>query len=483
MTNQAERWDRVKALVADALELQGADERQQFLTEACGTDVELREEVDELLSADQDSTKFLDTPLVVDAELSDSLLGLVGELAVGTRVGAYEITGKLGEGGFAIVYSAEQHEPIRRSVALKVVKPGMDSAQILARFDAERRTLARLRHPHIAAVLDAGTTSTGHPYFVLERVHGVPMTQYCKDARLAPEQRIELFLQMSEAVQHAHQKGIVHRDIKPSNVLVEEIDGVASVKVIDFGIAKALSGEAAGEDWLNTLTGAGMMIGTPDYMSPEQASMESVDIDTRADVYSMGALLYELLAGSRPFDRATLAGAAVMEIRRVICEVEPPKPSTRITQIEKETGETDLALDRRKLRGDLDWIVMKALEKDRDRRYPSALAFAEDLRRHRDHEPVLAGPPTVGYRLAKFARRNRGLLAAMVCIGLALATGLGFAISGFITAQEERDVARAAESSEREARGRSESALAEAQTVSDFLESMLESAEPQAGGH
>ena len=326
----------------------------------------------------------------------------------GSRIGPYKLLQKLGEGGMGTVWVAEQTEPVKRRVALKVIKPGMDSTQVLRRFEAERQALALMDHTHIAKVFDAGTTSEGRPYFVMELVKGAPITKYCDELHLPIRERLELFVPVCQAIQHAHQKGIIHRDIKPSNVLVAIQDGKPIAKVIDFGVAKALHQRLTEE---SVYTELGQVIGTLEYMSPEQAELSVLDIDTRADIYALGALLYELLTGSTPLDRKRLRNAAFAEMLRLIKEEEPPKPSTRLTQSKDSLA--SLAAQRRTepakltkaVRGELDWIVMKCLEKDRTRRYDTANSLARDVERYLNDEPVEACPPSAGYRLRKFARK------------------------------------------------------------------------------
>ena len=364
----------------------------------------------------------------------------------GSVVGRYTLLEQIGEGGFGVVFSARQTEPVSRRVALKILKPGMDSRQVLARFEAERHTLALMDHPNIAGVLDAGVTATGRPYFVMELVEGVPITRHCDDARLTIRERLELFRAVCAAVQHAHQKGIIHRDIKPSNVMVTVKDGVAVPKVIDFGIAKATDQHLAEQA---AFTRLGQFIGTPEYTSPEQAAGPSDDIDTRSDVYSLGVLLYELLTGATPLDPERLRSAGLAEMQRVIREGETPRPSTRLSTM---GGLEAVAASRRidprrlalQLRGELDWILLKTLEKDRARRYDTVAALAEDLRRYLENEPVRAGPPSAAYRVRKFARRNRAAVATAAVLGVIVVTGLAGTSIGLVRATEaERE--RAAE--------------------------------------
>jgi eukaryotic-like serine/threonine-protein kinase len=370
--------------------------------------------------SDQENDDLSDLPTVTfDAPSS------LGE-KLGSMVGPYKLLGVLGEGGFGTVYVAEQETPIRRRVALKIIKAGMDTRQVLARFEAERQALAVMDHPNIAKVFDAGSTPSGRSYFVMELVHGEPITEYCDRHKLTLEERLELFAHVCQAMQHAHQKGIIHRDLKPKNVLVAVMDDQPMPKIIDFGVAKATAQPLTQH---TIFTEQGQLIGTPEYMSPEQAEMSNLDIDTRSDIYSLGVLLYELLTGALPFDRHTLRQAGFDEIRRLIREVEPPKPSTKISTLGEGSQElaasrrTDLPGLQRRLRRELDWIVMKTLEKDRTRRYATAVALAEDVQRYLAHEPVHAGPPGGWYRIRKYARRYRvplGIAAGFVALLLVI---------------------------------------------------------------
>jgi WD40 repeat protein/serine/threonine protein kinase/tetratricopeptide (TPR) repeat protein len=411
---------KAEAIFLAALEKSSTAERAAYLDQACAGDPGLRVQVEGLLGSHEQAGSFLEGPLfgpqptVDHAPLTEK---------PGSRIGPYKLLEPIGEGGMGVVYMAEQVQPVRRKVALKIIKPGLDTRQVIARFEAERQALALMDHPNIARVLDAGATESGRPYFAMELVRGAPITAYCDRNRLTIEDRLELFIRVCQAVQHAHQKGIIHRDLKPSNVLVTQIDGAAVPKVIDFGVAKAI-GQSLTENTL--FTGFAQLIGTPLYMSPEQAEFSSVDVDTRSDIYSLGVLLYELLTGTTPFDRTTFRTAGYDEIRRIIREEEPPRPSTRVRTLDatattaSANRQSDPRRLRRSLRGEPDWIVMKCLEKDRNRRYETANGLAADLRRHLSHEPVVAGPPSSWYRVRKAVRRNRAVLATMALVAAAL---------------------------------------------------------------
>ncbi|MBK8975496.1 MAG: serine/threonine protein kinase [Planctomycetes bacterium] len=435
MSNPSGEPDRTLDLFGEALRRPAAD-RDEFLARECRGDDGLRRELESLLRLHQEAEDLLPDPS-----------GPVVEQP-GDRIGRYELLQQIGEGGFGTVWMAEQEEPVVRKVALKVLKAGMDTAQVVGRFEAERQALAMMDHPNIAKVFDGGATPQGRPYFVMELVNGIPITRYCDEAGLTPPQRLELFMPVCQAVQHAHQKGVIHRDLKPSNVLVTLHDGRPVPKVIDFGIAKATQGRLTDR---TVFTGFQQMLGTPEYMAPEQAELSGLDVDTRADIYSLGVLLYELLTGTRPFELKTLLQVGYAEIVRTIKEVDPPKPSTRISTM----GDQVLDVARQRsvnpralgtlMRGDLDWIVMKALEKERSRRYQTATALGDDVLRHLHHEPVLAGPPSRWYRWRKYVRRHRIGVAAGSAIGLALLGGGSAAGWGYLEASERARQARAAE--------------------------------------
>lgn len=412
-----------KEIFLEAMEIADPAKRQQFVNTQCAVDAELLVRVQELLEAAEQPGGVLDQSLktFLPTDLWPQISENVGEV-----IGHYKLLERIGEGGCGVVFMAEQQQPVRRKVALKVIKPGMDTRQVLARFEAERQALALMDHPNIARVFDAGATASGRPYFVMELVQGVSITQFCDEHQLSVPERLELFVSVCHAAQHAHQKGIIHRDIKPSNVLVTLHDDRPVVKVIDFGLAKATSGSLTDKTLFTNFL---QIVGTPLYMSPEQAAVSGIDIDTRSDIYSLGVLLYELLTGTTPFSREHLQGVLLDELRRIIREEEPAKPSTRLTSL-KDSWPTLAVLRKtepRKLgklmQGDLDWIVMKAMDKDRSRRYATASEFAHDVLNHLTDQPVMAGPPSMHYVLWKFARRNwHGVLISLIIVAALLVT-------------------------------------------------------------
>ncbi len=484
----------VKSIFDEAAEMASPEDRAAYLERACGGDADVRRQVDALLRAlDQAGSFLVASPALAapgDTEASALRPGPgvppartssgadpsraagspipVPPLAEGpgTMIGPYKLLQKIGEGGMGAVFMAEQERPVRRKVALKVIKPGMDTAQVIARFEAERQALAMMDHPHIARVLDAGATETGRPFFVMELVRGVPITEYCDRHGLTPTERLELFIPVCQAIQHAHQKGIIHRDIKPSNVLVALHDGEPVPKVIDFGVAKAIE-QRLTERTLFTEFGA--VIGTLEYMSPEQAEIGVLDVDTRSDIYSLGVVLYELLTGSTPLEQAKVRQAAYAEVLRRIREEEPTRPSTRLSE-SKDTlpsisaqRKMDPARLTKFLRGDLDWIVMKALEKDRTRRYETANGLARDIRRYLDGDPVEACPPSPSYRLGKFARKHRLALTTAGTFAVLLIAATAVSVGLALWADRERVRAVKAEGEAKEQKGQAEEQKARAE--------------------
>ena len=533
--------NRVQAVFLAAVDYQDPADRATILDRECATDVELRQRVEALLRANDEPDNFLDQPVVGPARRSLSNFGgsnghatgqaphhlILGSIlepedecgrgsdveavdpltiaeGPGHQIGPYKLLEKIGQGGMGNVYMAEQESPVRRRVALKIIKPGMDSDQVVARFEAERQALALMDHQNIARVLDVGTTGTGRPFFVMELVHGLAITEYCNRSQLTTKERLELFIPVCQAIQHAHQNGIIHRDIKPSNVLVTLYDGKPVAKVIDFGVAKAIEQRLTER---TLFTQYGLIVGTFEYMSPEQAEMSALGVDTRSDIYSLGVLLYELLTGTTPLERQKLIGSAYVDILRRIREEEPPKPSTRLKGAKDSLPaisarrKTEVARLTNLMRGELDWIVMKALEKDRTRRYESASAFGRDVRRYLDGDAVKACPPSAVYRLRKFARKNRAILfTAAVCTLLLLGGAILSACQAIratkaelvainqveraIRAEKrlrsERDRAIAAEAKAKSEGDKAERSAAEARAVLGFLQDrMLSAARPE----
>lgn len=492
-----------RSVFLDALDVSDPVARAAFLNEVCAADPALRLRVEELLVAHFASASFMaqpaperdqpDTATKTEASVPDRPLAWDG---VTMLAGRYQLLEPVGEGGMGTVYRAEQVQPVKRTVAVKLIKPGMDSRAVLTRFEAGRQALALMDHPHIAKVLDAGVTPDGRPFFVMEFVTGVPLTDYCDAHRLSMSDRLDLFRQLCGAVQHAHQKGVIHRDLKPSNVLVEHRDGKPVPKVIDFGLAKAVSATVLSEHSLHT--GFGTVLGTPMYMAPEQASFHATDVDTRADVYALGVILYELLTGTTPLTRDTIKKAVFEEMLRLVREQESPVPSSRISTAE---GTPSAAANRqmepaklgRFVRGELDWIVLKALNKDRDRRYATAAGFANDIARFLNHEPVTAGPVGAGYKLKKFVQRNTGpvIAGSLILFTLLVGTigtslGLLEAVRQKAEADRQTDLARTESIAKEQARAaeatqRAKAEQAEADTLADYRASTDDAVEQLIG--
>jgi eukaryotic-like serine/threonine-protein kinase len=462
------RKQKIEVLFQAALELDSPDQRASFLDRMCAGEPALRAEVEELLRAAEAAEPLFQSH--ERARATDRVEpGEPIQERPGSIIGRYKLLELIGEGGMGVVYMAEQQEPVRRRVAFKIIKLGMDTRQVVARFEAERQALALMDHPHIAKVLDGGATDTGRPYFVMELVQGVPITRFCDRNQLSTGERLKLFIPVCQAVQHAHQKGIIHRDLKPTNVLVTLNDGVPHPMIIDFGVAKAINQKLTEK---TLFTNFATMIGTPAYMSPEQAEMSKLDVDTRSDIYSLGVLLYELLTGATPFPEERLRGAGYVEMQRIICEEEPEKPSTKLTKAPfaaDQSGvspKSEIKNRKSKIENDLDWIVMKCLAKDRTRRYETANGLGEDLRRHLNNEPVLARPPSRLYEFQKSVRRHKVGFAATAVIILVLAGGV--LVSTWQAVRATRAKAQAVVETER------------AHRVTDFMRQMLATADPSS---
>ena len=449
----AERKDE-EAIFYAALELKSADERNAYIKEACGNNIDLLNRVRVLLGAHDSKDSFLEAPLF-DIDVT------VGSPSViegpGTKIGNYKLLQLIGEGGMGLVYLAEQKEPVKRQVALKIIKPGMDSKQVIARFEAERQVLALLDHPNIAHIFDAGTTETARPYFAMEYVKGLSITDYCDQHKLSIEERLKLYLHVCYAVQYAHQKGIIHRDIKPSNILVTVQGDRAVPKIIDFGIAKILT-HTFTEGTL--FTQQGQLLGTPEYMSPEQVDMATQDIDTRSDIYSLGVLLYVLLSGALPFDRESLEKGGFSGIQRTIRELEPPNPSTRLSGLGEEAKEiaerrkTQVLALARRLHRELEWIPLKAMRKERVRRYRSVSELSDDIQNYLSGAPLIAGPETAMYRVKKFVRRHSASVLTASLVVLAIV--LGFVVSTAMYYRAERALKKESIARESESIARSQ---------------------------
>jgi WD40 repeat protein/tRNA A-37 threonylcarbamoyl transferase component Bud32 len=478
-----EHFKEAGEVFQNAIEIEDPVKRKQYIEKVCKQDPELREEVEALLKAHEKAGDYLEAPAIATNVTIDGLAQFDGP---GTKIGRYELLSLIGEGGMGLVYLAEQKEPVKRRVALKIIKPGMDSAQVIARFEAERQALALLDHPNIAHVFDAGTTEAGRPYFVMEYVKGLSITAYCDQCTLNIEQRLRLFEQVCEAIHHAHQKGIIHRDIKPSNILVSVHGDRAVPKIIDFGIAKAITQPLTEKTFV---TFQGQLLGTPEYMSPEQVDLAIQDIDIRSDIYSLGVVLYELLAGVLPFERESFAHLGFAEVQRTIREQEPASPSIRLTNLGEQaktiaaSRSTQLIALARRLHRELEWIPLKAMRKDRCRRYRSASEMADDIRNYLTGLPLIAGPETAVYRVKKFVHKHAGsvatvaLVAAAIVIGLVISTAMYFKaekahqkeIVAHAEAEDARNVAENSQKQEAIARARAEHAEQAAKDKSEEL--------------
>jgi serine/threonine protein kinase/Tfp pilus assembly protein PilF len=471
--DDANEVNDAQAIFGRARSIRNPHDQAAYLDDACSTDASLRTAVERLLAVDR--ADELDNVMrgSIEPTLHTEHYDRQVVEGPGTSIGPYKLMEQIGEGGFGLVFVAEQHQPVRRKVALKIIKPGMDTREVIARFEAERQALALMDHPNIAKVFDAGATESGRPYFVMELVRGTPITHYCDHHHLTPRQRLDLFLSLCHAIQHAHQKGIIHRDVKPTNVMVTLHDSKPVVKVIDFGVAKALSQQLTERTVYTKFT---QMIGTPLYMSPEQAEMSGLDIDTRSDIYSLGVLLYELLTGATPFDKQRIKKASADEIRRILREEDPPRPSTRLSQsgdrLQSIAAErnTESAKLPKMVRGDLDWIVMKCLEKDRNRRYETANSLARDIENYLNDEPVTARPPSATYRFRKFARRNKvAMLLISVVTAALLLLIVGLAASNRLIAGERNQKAAALEEAQAQRKRAEDNFLRARMAVKEIL--------------
>ena len=492
----------LKKIFTDAIAISNPSEREKYLIETCCNRQQLRAEVEQLLKAHEEAGEFMEktspedqATLLLDPQVAEQSSG---DLKVESKVGPYTLLKCLGRGGMGAVYLAQQSEPVQRKVALKIIRAGMNTREVISRFESERQALALMDHQNIARVLDAGTTVNDQPYFAMELVDGIPITDFCDKHQLSITDRLDLFVSVCSAIQHAHQKGIVHRDIKPSNILVAEFDGKPTVKVIDFGVAKAIQQKLTDQTLATEL---GQIIGTLEYMSPEQAAANPLDVDTRSDIYSMGILLFELLTGTTPISRQQFMKVGILEVLKLIREIEPPRPSKRLTEVRTAYSSPTLAFISaaravepqklsRILTGDLDWIVMKSLDKARNRRYQTASDLAADIKRYLNDEIVEACPPSAFYRFRKFAARNRVLLstATLISIVLIIATTISSALAVVAVRERERaefarlaaidaqleaeDAAKEAKKSRRaeaQQRERAEDQSRRATTVSTFL--------------